>query len=257
MVETAPQPITVPLVTSKPATNWPEPPKGLDYAVIKEIKGDVQVQLEGRQDWVNAVVGTKLWNGVLIQTDFDSEVTLDFEDIAVVKVGELSQVAIEKFTKNFPQNKSAMSLEVHLGDMNLDVNPGSFTADVQVRAGNNVTSVRGTHFGVAYNPETDFAVFEIYDGTIGVKNEKTNKIVTLSSLYGKPIKRVEINKDGEFAYKIAIPGNEWREQQALAAGEGEKTTRTWRLWAFAVGGLALAFVVGFALYIIRKKSSKK
>ena len=256
LVETAPQPITVPPTTPEPGADWNEPPKGLDYAVIKEITGDVQVQLRSQKDWRKVGVGTKIWHGSIIQTDFDAEVTLDFEGIAVVKVGELTQVAIENFIKNHPASKAAMVLDVELGDMNLDVNPGTFTADVQVRAGNTGAAPGGTHFGVSYNPETDLAVYEIYDGTIEVKSEKTKKIVSLSSSYGKPIKRVEIGKDSEFAFKIAIPGNEWREQQALAASKDEEKSTPPAFWAFIVAGLvALAFGVGFAFY--RRNNLKK
>jgi len=241
------------LESEREQLNGDNPPKGLDYAVVKKLTGSVKFQLRSQRDWKDVTVGMKIPHGSIISTDFDSTLVLDFEDIAVVKVEELTQVGIENFIKNRPEAKAAMVLDVLLGDMNLDVNPGTFSADVQIRAGNNSGSVQGTHFGVAYNLDTDVAVYEIYDGTIEVTNEKTGKTVALSSSYDKPIKRVEIEKGGEFVYKTAIPGNEWRERQALAVSGAEEKKTSVAFWAFAVVSFVLVVGVGFILY--RRKSS--
>jgi len=243
------------LESEREQLNWDHPPKGLDYAVVKELTGSVKFQLRSQKDWKDATVGMKIRHGSIIQTDFDSTLVLDFEGIAVVKVEELTQVGIENFIKNRPEAKAAMVLDVHLGDMNLDVNPGTFSADVQIRAGNNSGSVQGTHFGVAYNPDTDVAVYEIYDGTIRVTSEKTGKTVVLSSSYDKPIKRVEIPKSGEFVYKTATPKDEWQARQKQASSESKEKKTPLAFWALAVVGFVLAIGVGLIFY--RKKLSGK
>ncbi|OHB21783.1 MAG: hypothetical protein A2939_01640 [Parcubacteria group bacterium RIFCSPLOWO2_01_FULL_48_18] len=231
------------------------PPKGNDWPVyVLAIDGDgkgVEVQTEGRKDWIGVSGGDIIpETGGYIQTDFDTEVTLVMPDGSIVTIGELSQVQLDLRPRPLGAN-----LELKLGDMNLDVNPGTFSADTQIRAGNIVTGVRGTHFGAAYDPEADFAVFEIYDGTIRVTSEKTGKTVALSSSYDKPIKRVEIGKDGEFVYKTAIPGDEWQKRQEQAGGESEEKKTPLAFWAFAVVGFALAAGVGLVLY--RRKSLER
>jgi len=90
----------------------------------------------------------------------------------------------------------------------MDVNSGNFTGDVQVRAGNSAGGTKGTHFGAGYDPETDKAVYEIYDGSIYVTDESTGRTITMTASYGDPIKRIEISSDGKFVPKIAIPTGE-------------------------------------------------
>ena len=221
------------------------PPEGNDWPVyVLAIDGDgrgVEVQTEGRKDWTGVSGGDIIpETGGYIQTDFDTEVTLVMPDGSIITIGELSQVQLDLRPRPL-----GAKLELKLGDMNLDINPGTFSADMQIRAGNNTGAVRGTHFGVAYNPDTDVAVYEIYDGTINVTSDKTGKTVALSSSYDKPIKRVEIPKSGEFVYKTAIPKDEWQAREAA----GDTNNRfSW----YIIGAVAAALFIAIFFVLQRK-----
>lgn len=219
-------------------------PKGLDTAFITSMGGLVQHQFEGDATWKNTELGTPVWTGTFVQTDFDAEVTLLLPDGSTVTFSELTQVAIESLFKEREEAKRKLGLNIKLGDMNMDVNAGNFSADTQIRAGNNTGAVRGTDFSVAYDPETGMSVWEIYDGTIEVTNEETGETVTMSSAYGEPIKRLEAGDDGTFTRKVAVPKDEWRRMN--------KTGLAKNLIVLYVAS-AVLLLIATTYFIIKKK----
>src|SRR3989344_5381046 len=215
-----------------------------------------------------------------IATDFDTTVTLVLPDGSTVTIEELSSMGIlrnlrpggreiaEETERKFDERvklgeaeedkknpyrkigqpileRGILRLNVETGRVYLEHPPGTFDTDTEVKAGNTTGAPRGTHFGVAYNPDTDAAVYEIYDGTINVTSGKTGKTVALSSSYDKPIKRVEIPKSGEFVYKTAIPGDEWQEREAA----GDTNNRfSW----YIIGAVAAALFIAIFFVLQRK-----
>jgi len=215
-----------------------------------------------------------------IATDFDTTVTLVLPDGSTVTIEELSSMGIlrnlrpggreiaEETERKFDERvklgeaeedkknpyrkigqpileRGILRLNVETGRVYLEHPPGTFDTDTEVKAGNTTGAPRGTHFGVAYNPDTDAAVYEIYDGTINVTSGKTGKTVALSSSYDKPIKRVEIPKSGEFVYKTAIPGDEWQEREAA----GDTNNRfSW----YIIGAVAAALFITIFFVLQRK-----
>ena len=187
-----------------------------------------------------------------IMTDFDTEVTLVTPDGSILTLGELSSLEIDLKSKQLDEKL----FDIRFGELKYQhMRWDAGSTDTQVKAGNTSASIRGTHFGVAYNPDIDVAVYEIYDGTIEVTSEKTGKTVALSSSYDKPIKRVEIGSDGEFVYKTAIPGDEWQERQELATRGAEQKKTPLALWVFDVVGFILAIGVGYIIYRLKIRQS--
>ncbi|MBI2034577.1 MAG: FecR domain-containing protein, partial [Candidatus Levybacteria bacterium] len=234
------------LVNTKPQKSAkldiPEP-KGNEMGVIARISGEVEVLLPGETIPIKLSEGVE--NGTIslpyglpekaqIFTGDETLVRIGVGGGAVITIDALSEFTLDKFgvDRSRAQPDVTTRMRLKTGKVDVDIAKGAFTSDMKIATPVNTGAVTGTHFAVAYDEKTGISIFEIYDGTIEVTNDKTNKTISLASSYDKPIKRVEIGKDNKFVYKTAIAGNEWRKRQAL--------------WVFVAIGLT--FVVIFGLY---------
>ena len=105
-----------------------------------------------------------------------------------------------------------------------------------------------TSFGLAFDPLNGKKVIELYDGDVEITDWVTRqKLATVTNSFGSPIKRMEIDANGNLKEQIAIPQTEWAD---FVLKSQEKSSSAW-LWilliAVAGGG------VGYLVY--RKKDA--
>jgi hypothetical protein len=118
---------------------------------------------------------------------------------------------------------------------------------------------KGTDYGLAYNPENQITSVEIYDGTIEIIDESSEKILaTLTTTYGNEIKRAEVTKDKNVEQKIAIPGSEWeafsKSQAKPTAEEQQGISKTGKgVWMF----ILLIIFLGGGFWLYKKGLLKK
>lgn len=106
---------------------------------------------------------------------------------------------------------------------------------------------RKTAYGMAIDPDSGKKIIEIYDGEINVFDRKTGVVLTtLSTEFGKGIKRVEIDKDGVVKRQIAIPQSEW---PAFIASQQKKRFGTW-MWVLTI------IILGAAGYFAYRKKDE-
>ncbi|OGK53050.1 hypothetical protein A2970_00085 [Candidatus Roizmanbacteria bacterium RIFCSPLOWO2_01_FULL_44_13] len=199
--------------------------KGNDLGAIISISGETEVMLPD-ETIIKLSEGVK--NGTIslpyvlpekaqIFTGDETIVRIGIGGGVTITVDALSEYTLDKFAVDRSRAQPNVSTRMRLktGKVEVDIAKGQFTSDMKIATPVNTGTVTGTHFAVAYDRKTGISIFEIYDGTIKVTNNKTGKTIALSSSYDKPIKRVEIGKDNKFIYKTAIAGNEWSARQTL------------------------------------------
>lgn len=220
------------LVDTKPQKNGEterEDPKCKHDAVICSVSGEVEILLPGSDTPIELSKGIKdgtislpykIPENAQVFTGDETIVRIKLDGgKATVTVDALSEFTLDEFNieRSLAQPSFMMRMRLKTGKVDVDIQKGEFTSDMKIATPANTGTVTGTHFAVVYDERNGISIFEIYDGTIKVTNDKTNKTISLTSSYNKPIKRVEIGKDNEFVYKTAIAGNEWRKRQVLRA----------------------------------------
>lgn len=235
------------LADTKPQKNGEserEDPKCKHDAAICSVSGEVEILLPGSDTPIELSKGIKdgtislpykIPENAQVFTGDETIVRIKLDGgKATVTVDALSEFTLDEFNieRSLAQPSFMTRMRLKTGKVEVGIAKGEFTSDMKIATPQVTGAVTGTHFAVAYNETTGESFFELYDGTITVTHNKTGKTVALSSVYDKPIKRVEIGKDGEFTYKIGIPRNEWRKRQAL--------------WVFVA--MSLIFIVIFGLY---------
>jgi len=126
-----------------------------DTALVEYIDGFVDVRYAGTEDWVPLPEKSVLSVGDEVQTDTESEVIFTLSDGSKVKIGPSSHVLIKELGLLEVTNVSTTVLEVVSGRIRAAVTPfvskeSSFTVETE----NASIGVRGTDFGVIFDPET-------------------------------------------------------------------------------------------------------
>lgn len=85
--------------------------------------------------------------------------------------------------------------------------------------GNVVVSAEDADFGIGFDTRSSTSIVEVYNGSVMVAN-KSGQSKNIATVYGSKINRIEVNKDGIMAEKIAIPHSEW---EAFLARQQKKT----------------------------------
>ncbi|MBN1880982.1 MAG: FecR domain-containing protein [Deltaproteobacteria bacterium] len=124
-------------------------------ASVVYIDGFVDVRYAGTEEWVSLPESAVLSVGDEIETDTESEVILALPDGSKVKIGSSSRVLIKELGLLEITNVSKTTLEVVSGKIRAAVTPfvskeSSFTVETE----NVSIGVRGTDFGVIFDPDT-------------------------------------------------------------------------------------------------------
>ncbi|OGZ08154.1 MAG: hypothetical protein A3C13_00150 [Candidatus Lloydbacteria bacterium RIFCSPHIGHO2_02_FULL_50_11] len=119
---------------------------------------------------------------------------------------------------------------------------------MQVSPPNSTASPAGTDFAVSYDKNTGIAIYEIYDGSLNITSNFTSEQKMISSSYGQPIERIEVDKNGTMTAQVAIPQDEW---QALQAEVGAQTMQEKKQSSGLLGVFILVILLG-GVFILHK-----
>lgn len=114
-----------------------------DYAVIKELRGRVEVQSPGG-GWVKASVGDSLPQGGSISTGFGSSAVLEV-GASILSVDALTRMKLEELVQQ--NNNQTTGLFLRVGRVNAEVKRDQgLTHDFKLRSPSSTAAVRGTNF---------------------------------------------------------------------------------------------------------------
>lgn len=139
------------------------------------LRGQAQIKFPNENEWRDIKVGEKIPNGSTIFTGMDTTTILTIEGVGVVEIAPFSEVKIDQpGIDQAKENKTIFTdIKLNKGEIEVNVEKGVFTAPIlDVHTTNSTTSVRGTHFWVAYkNSQT---VVGVYEGKVEVKTSNGN-----------------------------------------------------------------------------------
>jgi hypothetical protein len=127
-------------------------------AVIREIRGTVEVKESGAAAWSPAVQGQAVGQNVMISTGFRSGAVIAIGN-STLSVQPLTRLSLEELVRAEGSERAAINLRA--GRIRAEVNPPAGTKiDFTVRSPTATASVRGTSF------EFDGAVLKVDEGRV-------------------------------------------------------------------------------------------
>jgi len=156
-----------------------------DIKVVK-IEGTVQFKQNSGESWKKLDVSTKLQEGSIIFSGFNSNAILEYNSIKVT-IEPLTQIQVSKL---FINDKNRISeIDLKYGKIRTDVEKiGNLKTDFKVRSANTTASVRGTSFSfgndelfverglVLLENNRDFSNILVPVLELGAYNKGTNKL---------------------------------------------------------------------------------
>lgn len=154
----------------------------LKNASSKPIKDTNTVLLDGTYYKIEkARIGTKVINGTVVRTGPDGKARVVFPNGDHIVVSPASSVGIDwKNTKN-ENEENGTALTVAYGKLRAMVSKDGPRKGTQVKTPAAVAGVRGTDFFVSYSPAKETSEVSVLRGEVEVKNNKTDKPVSVSS----------------------------------------------------------------------------
>jgi len=133
-------------------------------ATALSITGPTSITVDAGKTWAPLAPGATLTAGDEIKTGSDGAVDLELPDGSILKIGPDSLVIIREMLRVEVINTTQTTLEIIFGKIRAVVGPitdknSHFTIETE----NSTIGVRGTDFGVSYNPdvgETELFCFE-------------------------------------------------------------------------------------------------
>lgn len=112
---------------------------------VKDIKGLVQIQKGGTQDWIKAEEDSQLVTGDSIRSFMESTALLIFPDKSEFSLGENSSLDIKDISRN-PRTKAAKrELKLNLGTLHYKVPPKEETAsEFKIHSSTSIVGITGT-----------------------------------------------------------------------------------------------------------------
>ncbi len=127
-------------------------PSSGEFAVtVKELKGMVKVKPAGNSDWVPAVVGMRFGEGSSVCTGFLSAVLLQFGDMSVVLLKDLTQVVVDKLLRDTNAVEAKMSMGV--GRAKVFVKKQEVRAEFRVSTPRMTAAVKGSFADLETSPD--------------------------------------------------------------------------------------------------------
>lgn len=189
------------------------------------LNGEIQIKLPGSNEWSDLKQGDKIPSGSTIFTGMDSTTVLSITGKGVVQVQSFTEITISE--KGLEQAAEAgqtfTEIDLKTGEIEVNIESGVFTAPIlQVNTPSVVAGVRGTHFWVSYDKNKGLSTVGVYEGTVDVK----------------------------------VKGSD---QSTLVSPNGDKPgvvmiTQKLSVWKIVLVGLALASIIGFAVFFIKKRN---
>ena len=134
-------------------TNGDKPCKGekpsKETVRITQVIGDeIEVDIDGNGNFVEAEEGMLLTNKSIIVTGMDSSIVIDFAKRGKVRVGEMTDFSVDEYI--ITTNGMTADTSLKVGDVDVEVDRRFKEVDFSVSTSTCVSSVRGTKFHISY-----------------------------------------------------------------------------------------------------------
>ncbi len=140
-----------------------------DFSKVLFCEGAAEVMFSGSDKWVPLIGDMKIGVGDEVRTKSDGMVDLELPDGSIIKVGTDSSVAIKEMGMVEVTELSINSFGLILGKIRAVVMPlVNVDSRFIIETGNSTVGVRGTDFGVYYDPENDMTELMCLDGSVDI-----------------------------------------------------------------------------------------
>ncbi|OGZ08152.1 MAG: hypothetical protein A2942_03260 [Candidatus Lloydbacteria bacterium RIFCSPLOWO2_01_FULL_50_20] len=186
----------------------------------------VDILLPGETEWRELKKGDPIPSGSRIFTGMDSDLLIHLGSGGVVKARPFTDFI---FDQNLVDESCAAGsrtplihhLDLRDGEVEVQVEKGTYQGSLQVTTPSATNGVRGTHFWVSYNAEKNISTTGVYEGTVAVTDRTTGATMDLQPRPdGKP--------------GIAIIGSAPEKQ--LAETRQKSDALLWAILVLVVGG---------------------
>ena len=140
-----------------------------DYTEVLCCEGSAEVMFAGSEGWVPMADDMKLGVGDEVVTKVDGTIDIGLPDGSIIKIGPESHVAIRELGMVEVTGLSISSFELILGRIRAVVMPlVNVDSKFIIETENSTVGVRGTDFGVSYDPERDMTELMCLDGEVDI-----------------------------------------------------------------------------------------
>lgn len=143
--------------TGKPISVW-------------KVRGAPEVQMPGSEDWAVLKEGDIIPPGARIFTGMEDDLFINLPGVYIVKVRSLTDVTFNKIevADALLKGKFITHLDLRDGDVEAEVERGTYQATMQVEMPQYVAGVRGTHFWASYDKTKQLGSVGVYEGEVAV-----------------------------------------------------------------------------------------
>jgi hypothetical protein len=152
------------------------------------VEGDIQILRPGTTEYVDLGSG-EIPVGSKIFTGFDSTLVVAIKDVGVMEVLPFTEVTFtdEGIAQAAVKGEVTDDKSLRTGEVEVNIEGGLYQGAIQVETSGVVAGVRGTHFWVKHNAETDATLVGVYEGEVEVASKQSGKSVFVTpDKDGKP-----------------------------------------------------------------------
>jgi hypothetical protein len=140
-----------------------------DYSEVLCCEGSAEIMSSGSDEWIPLAGDAKIGVGDEVMTKDDGMVDIGLPDGSILKIGPKSHVAIKEMGMVEVTGLSVNKFELILGKIRAVVMPlVNVDSRFIIETENSTVGVRGTDFGVSYDPEKDMTELMCLDGEVDI-----------------------------------------------------------------------------------------
>lgn len=200
-------------------------------AYVIECQGDARIKNAGDSNWYNVKEGQVLKQGQTIKTGGDGEVTINFYNQTVSRIGTNTEVELNALfidSDNYEQAKTGLGVKI--GNVwSRVLNLLDKESEFEIRSDNTVAVVRGTTFNFEVD-ENDVATVSSLEDSVEVSavqmEERVNEETGKTEKVLRVLNRVIVSSGTEAVIDQKQSGDELRDIEVAAISQ-EKKDSTW------------------------------
>ena len=136
---------------------------------VWSVEGEPEMQVPGSDEWVILKKGDVIPKGARIFTGMDDDILVVLPGSYVVKVRGFSDITFNQTGISKALGRELINhLDLRNGDVEVQVEKGTYQGSMQVQMPQMVAGVRGTHFWVSYDETKRLGAVGVYKGEVAV-----------------------------------------------------------------------------------------
>ena len=136
---------------------------------VWSVVGEPEMQVPGSDEWVILKKGDAIPKGARIFTGMDDDILVVLPGSYVVKVRGFSDITFNQTGISKALGRELINhLDLRNGDVEVQVEKGTYQGSMQVQMPQMVAGVRGTHFWVSYDETKRLGAVGVYKGEVAV-----------------------------------------------------------------------------------------